>query len=194
MAMSRVPGRDLQSFLITGDAATPDLLERAACGVVAAMEKYWSLGDVHGDLTPSNVLCDVPTHELSFIDAGTLESCGICNVGARQWHPAVYDLAHVLADRTSVKSSIGRPDVALRKRIFIEAILRAFVAMIDSREERGRLLDEILHCARLHVNIFDQSASPRGLWHALRKQIALRRVDRTIGRLKAELAPLGASG
>jgi hypothetical protein len=135
------------------------------------------------------VLCDVPAKELSFVDAGTPESCSICNGASKPWHPAVRDLAHVLADRTSVASSIGRPAVSLRKRIFIESALHAFVERIDSFEERRRRLDEIRDCARLHVKVFDQSLSPRGLWHALRKKIALRRVDKTIGRVEGELRP-----
>src|SRR5262249_26586915 len=118
VVMSRVPGRDLQSFLITGDGSTRAFLEHAASGIAGAMAKCWSLGQVHGDLCPANVVCDPPNRWLSFVDAGTRQSCAICAGGAMRWPPAVYDLGHVLADRTSVKSSIGNPEIASRKRIF----------------------------------------------------------------------------
>ena len=68
----------------------------------------------------------------------------------------------------------------------MESIIRAYLVTVDCGLRR-KLLEEIGSCARLHVERFDHSLSPRGLLQAMRKKIALRRVQRTIVRLKADL-------
>jgi tRNA A-37 threonylcarbamoyl transferase component Bud32 len=187
LMMTAVPGRNLNLCLETGDNVTPEVLDSVSRAVVAAMETYWSGGQLHGDLALQNILCDVLARDLSFVDAGTPESCIVCNDITKRWHPAVYDLAHILADvGLDVNSGLRNPSARLRKEIFIASVLRAFLETIGPLEEKKKLLGEIQDCARLHVQAFK---STRWLWRALRKQIGIHRIGAILGRVKAEVDP-----
>jgi hypothetical protein len=54
-----------------------------------------------------------------------------------------------------------------------------------------RMLDEIWACAREHLKSLDLSRSPRGVWYCSSKQIASRRIDAIVGKLKPEPDPFG---
>jgi len=184
LVMSRSPGRKLSLCLETGDNVTPEVLDSAARAVVAAMGTFWSLGQFHGDLTLDNVLCDVLARDLSFIDAGAVGNCPVCDDITKQRHPAVCDLADMLSD---IELS-GDSDARLRKQLFTECILQAFIDTIGPLEEKKRLLDEIRDCA-LHEKMGDHSLSPRGLWYGFLKRIVFRRINVILGRLRIEQTP-----
>jgi hypothetical protein len=87
----------------------------------------------------------------------------------------------------AVKNTIGRPGALLRRQMFAHGVLQAFIETIGPFEEKQRMLDEIQGCTREHLKTLDLSWSPRGHWCVLLKQIASRRVEAMLGRLKAEL-------
>ena len=84
------------------------------------------------------------------------------------------------------------PVVALRKRMFAESVVRAFLSTIGPLQERLRLLEEIQAYAQAELNKFGLSWSMRGLYHALQKQIASRRIARLLANLKTSVPVSGA--
>jgi len=188
LVMTMVPGRKLNSCLDTGENVTPEMLESASHAVVTVMERYWFDSQLHGDLNFDNILCDIVGRDLSFVDLGALENCFFYDGVTKRWYPSSYDLAYMLFDTgVAVKNTIGRPGALLRRQMFAHGVLRAFIETIGPFEEKQRMLDEIHACAREHLKTLDLSWSPRGLWCVLLKQIASRRIDAMLGRLKAEL-------
>jgi hypothetical protein len=83
---------------------------------------------------------------------------------------------------------IGNPIARLRRQIFAESALRAFLETLGPVEEKRRALDEIQACARYHLSkVLDLSWSFRGMWHRFLAQVVVRRMDSMLDRLQAEL-------
>ena len=191
--------KDLKSCAATDDDLTPEVLEAIGRAFIDAMQERWSRGQIHGDLALQNILYDVQGQNLSFIDPGTRECCTVCYVLSECWRPAVLELGHVLRDLgTDVRDMIGNPIARLRRQIFVESALRAFIEAIDSIDDKQRALDEIQACAQVHLSrALLPSWSPRGLWHWLLTQLVVRRMTSILDGLRAELdtpdKPLGKS-
>jgi O-antigen/teichoic acid export membrane protein len=192
LVMTAVSGKkDLKSSAAVDDDLTPDVLETIGRAFVATMRESWSRGQLHGDLGLQNVLYDIQTRSLSFIDPGTPECCLVCNDGTRRWRPAALELGHILRDLgTDVRDIVGNPIARLRRQIFVESALRAYVETIRRSEEKQRALRDIRACALEHLRrVLEPSWSLRGFWHWLLGQIVIRRMDSMLDRLQAELKP-----
>jgi O-antigen/teichoic acid export membrane protein len=194
LVMTMVPGRPLTSLLDDADNVTPEVLDSVPRAVVAAMERCWSVGQLHGDLNFDNILCDIANRGLSFVDLGLPTNSPFFDDDIpRRWYPASHDLAYMLYDTgTRVKSTIGNPKARLRQQLFAESILRAFIETIGPFEEKQRLLDEIEACVRVFLKSLQRlrPSSPRELWRMIVKKIAARRIDAILLRLKAQLSDL----
>jgi O-antigen/teichoic acid export membrane protein len=191
LVMTMVPGKPLTSLLDNADNMTPEVFDYAPRAVVAAMERCWSVGQLHGDLNFDNILCDIANRGLSFVDLGPPTNSFLLGDDVpRRWYPASHDLAYMLYyTGARVKSTIGNPKARLRQKLFAESILRAFIETIGSFEEKQRLLDEIEACARIHLKSLC-SSSPRELWRMIVKKIAARRIDAILLGLRAQLSHL----
>ena len=189
LIMTAVSGKDLKSCAATDDDLTPDVLESIGRVLVTAMRESWSRGQLHGDLGLQNIHYDIEANDLSLIDPGTLESCSVCNDPDRSWRPAVLELGHILRDLgTDVRDIIGNPIARLRRQIFAESALRAFLDTIGPLEEKRRALHEIRACAQAHLwRVLEPSSPVRGLWHRLLRRIVVRRMDSMLDGLMAEL-------
>jgi hypothetical protein len=168
-------------------------LESIGRAFVAAMQKSWSRGQLHGDLALQNILYDIEARNLSLIDPGTLECCSVCNDPDKSRRPAVLELGHILRDLgTDVRDMIGNPIARLRRQIFVESALRAFLETIGPVHEKQQALQEIRACAQAHLwNILELSWSPRVLWHRLLRQVVVRRMDSMLDGLRAQLEVRG---
>ncbi len=191
LVMTAVPGKDLKSCGLALDKPTIHALDFAGRVLVAALTESWSRGQVHGDLAPQNILCDVDAKALSLIDPGTPESCLDCNHVNKGSDSAVFDLAHMLwawgTDRADIANTVARR----RKQIFAIGALRAFIATMDPCEARRRL-SEIRNGVQTHLGTtLDMSWSLRGFWHRIVKYIAVHRIDTILGKLDAELVGAG---
>jgi O-antigen/teichoic acid export membrane protein len=181
--------KDLKSCAAADDDLTPEVLDAVGRAFTAAMHESWSRGQLHGDLALQNVLYDIPGKNLSLIDPGTRECCSVCNDLAESWSPPVLELGHILRDLgTDVRDMIGNPIARLRRQIFAESALRAYLETLGPVEEKRRALDEIQACARYHLSkVLDLSWSLRGMWHRFLAQVVVRRMDSMLDRLQAEL-------
>lgn len=191
LVMTMVPGRPLTSLLDDADNMIAEVLDSAPRAVVAAMERCWSIGQLHGDLNFDNILCDIANRGLSFVDLGLPTNSFLLGDDIpRRWYPASHDLAYMLYDTgMRVKSTFRNPKARLRQQLFAESTLRAFIETIGTFEEKQRLLDEIEACARVHLKSLCPS-SPRELWRMIVITIAARRIDAILLRLKAQLSHL----
>jgi serine/threonine protein kinase len=189
LVMTVVPGTSLSSLLLTGDDITPEVLESAARAVLGAMQTFWSMGQLHGDVSLDNILCDVVNKDLSFIDLGgpvrSFHRSDYITRRWRRWYPASHDLAYMLFD-TVVRGqrTFGQPGFDRLQQMFTENVLRAFVGTMHLCEEKKRLLDEIRACSKAHLKNLDLSLSPRGMWHVLLRYRASRDIDRLLARVR----------
>jgi len=196
LVMTAVPGTPLSSCLPTGDNVTPEVLESASRAVLGAMQTFWSMGQLHGDVSFDNILCDIVHKDLSFIDLGgpvrSFYRSDYITRRWKRWYPASHDLAYMLFD-TAVRghSMFGRPGFDTRQQTFAENVLRAFIGTIAPSEDKQRLLDEIRACTRAHLKNLDLSLSPRGLWHVILRYRASRRIVRLLARLRTD-APVSS--
>src|SRR5439155_18115638 len=88
MVMTMVPGKEFDWYLESGADVTTELLETAPRAVVAALNEYWSVGQIYGALSFCNILCDSAAKQLSFIDAGLEADSFLCGGVAKRWNPA----------------------------------------------------------------------------------------------------------
>jgi O-antigen/teichoic acid export membrane protein/tRNA A-37 threonylcarbamoyl transferase component Bud32 len=190
LVTSMVPGQRLATALECGSLPS-DVSRSLPHAIVATMNRLWSKRLFHGDLTLDNILCDVEARRLSFVDAGTRRACSFGDDFSSAWDPPSHDLVHMLYDTAvSGLSTIVSPVACFRKRMFTEAVVRAFVETIGSRERRLSQLEEIRACARLHLMALGRiSWSPRDLYQILQRKIGLLRLEKTIGRLQADVGP-----
>jgi serine/threonine protein kinase len=191
LVMTPVPGVKLTSLLELDNKLSAEVLKSISRAVVAAMHTCWATGKLHGDLHPDNILSDVAARNLSFVDLGMPASFSVRDHATERWYPASNDLAYLLyATEVRFKRDIGHPSARARKQAFAENVLRAFVETIGPAEEKQLALDEIQAFTRLHLKGLDASLSPRGLWKALVRRVASRRIDAMLGTLKAALGHL----
>ena len=191
IVMTEAPGRSLFNWTKTGAGLTPKLLEQIAEATIASVGNFWARGELHGDFSLQNILCDAANKTLAFIDFGTIDDCAPC-CGKGQWSPAARDLSHLLSDVASdVRRSIGNPKAPRRRRLFATSALRAFLRPLGSPEEQRSALDEIENCAWAHVeNLFDLSVSPRLPWRLYVKFITTRRLAALLAEARAGIDDL----
>ena len=184
LAMSAVPGRDVNLWLASADRPDDALIDEIAEVSIAALRPYWASGRVHGDFALQNMLCAATSRQLAFIDPGTPEICRACNAAERRWTPAARDIAHLICDvATDVKQSIGDADARRRRQRFAQSALGYAVRNLPSASAQGEFLAQIRDCLDAHLEeILALNVSPRGLWRLIVKRIALRRIEHILGR------------
>jgi O-antigen/teichoic acid export membrane protein/tRNA A-37 threonylcarbamoyl transferase component Bud32 len=187
LVMSMLPGKTLSFWLEQGDLPH-EVLDSLPHAVIAAVNRFWSIGQVHGDLTFDNILCDMGARELSFVDPGMRTICPFQDDFTSRWTPPAHDLAHTLYDVVvSVLTTIVNPMAFRRKRSFAESLVRAFIATIAASDERRSQLEEIRACARLHLMTLGGGPYRlRKMYERLQRQVGLRRVQKVISRVRAE--------
>jgi O-antigen/teichoic acid export membrane protein/tRNA A-37 threonylcarbamoyl transferase component Bud32 len=188
LVMSMVPGKTLGFWLEHGNLSR-EVLHSLPRAVIAAVNKLWSIGQVHGDLTFDNILCDIGRRDLSFVDPGMRTICPFQDDHTGQWKPPAHDLAHMLYDvGASVLSTLVNPMAFRRKRGFAESLVRAFIATIGPSDERRSQLEEIRSCARLHLlTLGGGPCSLRKIYQRLQRQVGLLRIDKMISGVRAEV-------
>jgi O-antigen/teichoic acid export membrane protein len=190
LVMTRARGTDLDAWTATGEDLTPEILDEMARVTARAMQEAWAVGQLHGDLSLQNIMCDAEAKCLSFIDFGTRESCTICNGDAgAKWKPAIRDIAHTLFDvGTDVKRSIGNRSARSRRQAFAKSMLQEVLDSLPTPEHKRKLLDETADCTNVHLrDLIVQSWSLRGLWGWCVRLVAVRRVDSLLAELRAGL-------
>jgi len=190
LVMSAVCGKmDLRSCAAADNDLTPEALDSLGRAFVATMRDSWARGQMHGDLGLQNILYDLKGKHLSFIDPGTPDCCTVCNDSTNNWHSPALELGHILRDLgTDMRDLIGDPIARLRRKIFVERALRAYIDTLPSQTEKLRALDEIKICARMHLSkVLEPSWSPRGILHWLLTQFVLPRMESTLDRLRVDL-------
>jgi hypothetical protein len=192
-----VPGKTL-SFWLEHGGLPCEVLGSLPHVIIAAMNRLWSIGQVHGDLTFDNILCDIRARDLSFVDPGMRTICPLRDDLTNRWTPPAHDLAHMLYDvATSVLSALVNPVAFFRKRTFAESMIRAFIATIGPSNKKRSQLEQIRACVWVHLlALEDGSHSLRKVYQRLQRQVGLRRVKKIISKmsLEAGLVPIRSPG
>jgi hypothetical protein len=177
--MTRIRGARLDS------CPAPERLKDAARALAASMQELWAKGQVHGDFGLQNIFVDTAHQKIALIDAGTPESCHVCNGTTNGDRAAVVDLGHLLSDwATDVADAFAVQESRLRKMMFIEAVLATVLEPMRSPVERAAFIEEAYAYAHRHLSaILQTSYSLRGLWHWFVRQIANHRLKSIRGRL-----------
>jgi O-antigen/teichoic acid export membrane protein len=188
LVMTRVPGKSLSDCLSTVGQIASENLDSLAEALVAGMERCWSVDTgLHGDFNFDNILCDIGSRSLSFVDPGVREEAFLRDRVLSPWYPASRDLAHLLFEtEVSVKKTMGNPGARVRQRRLAEKVLRAFLTKRVPQDHRRDLLAEIDGYAQIYLNNLQPSWTPKGVWRWLVRQIATRRINDTLTRLRTE--------
>ncbi|MCA6122026.1 hypothetical protein J6500_08960 [Bradyrhizobium sp. WSM 1704] len=189
LVMTMVPGTKVSRYLRPGGDLAHDLAAMVPPAIIAAMSEYWRAGQSHGDFNFDNILLEPTTRQISFVDFD-MPPLIPCGDGAARWHPASYDLGYMLYDvAMQVKSDSIGPVARDRRLTLAERVLCVFLESETGHENRLHLIDEIQAIARFHLETIDVSLSPRGLWRRALRWLAARRIDATLGRLRARCVP-----
>lgn len=187
LVMTLAPGRRLRLWLESGRGPVTRLLAPLPQAIVAALQRFWSLGQVHGDLNFDNVLCDITARCLSFIDPERPRNSHFCDSVATHRHPATRDLGYLLYETAvTVRYDIAHPRARRRRQMFTIDVLRAFIERVGPLEEALSLLDEIGNCARQYLATLSFSLTLRGLWHLLVRRIAVTRMNTILAEVRAD--------
>lgn len=171
LSMRPVPGWPLHFCALEG---REELLREAGEAFAAAMQTIWSSSTKHGDLGLRNLLFDIDARTISILDPAA-EECATCRHGMPAFSAAALDLGHLVTELTTdVNDLVGRPLARMHRQAFVGAVLRTFLSDGDGDP---RLVNELRNSVAAH---FEQrlvvSLSPRGIWHALVRSVAERRV------------------
>lgn len=190
LVMTAVPGKHIDFYTPKSDPSNSKTLIDAARTCAMAMQQCWARGQRHGDLALQNVLFNLESKEISFVDAGTPESCITCD---NSTDAEVCDLAHLLCDATTdVMDVIGRSTMRTSREMFIENVLLTVIKSVDSAEDERRLLSDIWLCAQQHLaDSLEESFSILGVWNRFVKRIAVHRIRSILERASAR-ANIGA--
>ena len=185
--MTAVPGRNIDSYASKNDVLRFEVLDGAVRAFARAMQQCWSSGCRHADLGLRNVLFDIEAKKISFIDAGTQDSCRPCSDITKFPSAAASDLAHVLCDvATDVMDLAGSPE-RMGREIFVESVLRMVIKNVGPEKEKRRLINEIRHCIQGHLVDTDRlnltSRSLKGVSHRIVKHVAVSRVESMLQRI-----------
>jgi len=185
LVMTAVPGKNIDSYVTESASALPDSLDDAVTAFTAAMQYCWSKGDRHGDLALNNVLFDLERKKISFLDAGTFESCRTCNGTITFSSPAAGDIGHMMYDiAVNVMDLIGNRRARMIREIFVERVLSTILQNINSQDERQRFLRELSACIDHHIaDYLEVTWSLRGLRNRFIKRIAANRIHASLDRI-----------
>jgi tRNA A-37 threonylcarbamoyl transferase component Bud32 len=187
LVMTHVPGRKLVACL-SASACDAVAGHPAMPGIAAALTTMWTRGQSHGDLTIENILCDESTRSISFVDCGPKSECSAYAI-ARHWRDlAVHDLAHLLAhEGETLLAAWAGPKSRQQRQLFVESVIRTTLALESSYTARTTFLSALGHCARAHLNEPITLYRRHGLWRALKRNVALRRMSAILSRLEQEI-------
>ena len=190
LVMTLAEGATLDSCLRNAAEDGTAAVKPVALAVIAALQRCWSQGLIHGDLNPDNILCNRAGKELAFVDVGIPldEPPYAGEAGHRD--PASEDLAYLLFDAAAqVKSGIGPGNRYRLRRNFAVHALRAAIDSCGTRDEKTRLLDGIAACSHKHLGAFSIPwSSPRGLWCRVVQRITERRMSSIVIMLRTDAA------
>jgi O-antigen/teichoic acid export membrane protein len=188
LVMTRVPGISLNACLEPAYRMTAGAMQSVADAIVVVMHRYWTRdAQIHGDFNFDNILCDVERRRMSFVDPGAGNDPSPWNDAIALASPAARDLAHLLYEtEVGVKRTIGNPGARRRQRELAERVLRTFLTSVGPTEQ-SNLLNELRSCAHAYLQSLGASWTPRGLWRALIRGIATRRINEVLGRLAVDL-------
>lgn len=195
LVMTSVSGKQIEACMTENESLTLQVLPDAARASAMAMQTLWSHGERHGDLGIQNLLFDFDTKEISFIDAGTADSCLTCNGGGRQI-PAAVDLAHLLSIvATDVMGLVDSRPRRLVKEVFAEAFLLTAIENAGSEAEKCQLLNEIWDGLHGHLTEWlEKSWSLKGMLHRLGERIAKNRARSMLERVTSNSDGWSAQG
>jgi O-antigen/teichoic acid export membrane protein len=183
LVMTMAAGTDLNKSLAALSDQPPELLAAMARVLVTVLRPHWATGSPHGDLCLQNILYDPAQRILTLVDADKPACVGVV---FNQRYPAAYDLAGLLCDVATDIRTIDRR-VAQSKRTFVESVLSAFLAMMETPEQEPELIAEIRAFARAELKLLDLRWSPRGLFRLIQRSIAMPRIDRMLAAAQANV-------
>ena len=185
IVMTEIPGKDVYSWLSGEGAPAPESMDTIARAIIGALKYGWDIGLSHGDLALRNILCDVETKAISFIDFGAGENC-LARHAPRP--AAIGDLAHMLSDvLTDVKSTFFSPAKYARQSAFMSLVIEAFLETADTLDDKYKLLGAIRESARTRTEQSPPLLSPHRLWRAFVKYTAERRAESLYSQIEARL-------
>lgn len=172
LTMRPVPGTHLQLCALEGQER---LLHEAADAFAAAMQTVWSSGMKHGDFGLRNLLFDFGARTISVLDPAA-EECDVCRRGSSEIGVASLDLGHLITELTTdVNDVVGSPLARLHKQVFVTAVLRA--VLDDAGKGRAELMAGLRDSVAAHFQSrLGIALSPRGVWNAVVRSVAERRV------------------
>lgn len=182
LLMTAVPGVPLERLLPTLARIERQQLARSVC---AALVVYWSsTGRIFADVTLSNILADVGTRQLAFVDPGLPEPWFSCPGISTDFAPGSRDLACLLFSVLATNVRIG---LVARRRARVRAafatdVVRHYAVEHVATEQLSAFLAEVGGCAEKHMERIPVGG-PRELWRRfIRKQVN-RRLKATLDEL-----------
>lgn len=188
LMMTPVSGKPIEAWCGRG-GPNAETWHGAVHAFAAAMRHCWSSGLRHGDLALQNVLFDFDNKTIALIDAGTPDSCLICN-GGDHHDSALAELGHLVSD-------IATDDVALMRsaatrsarKMCVETVLRAHFAACGARLDQRAFVANLRHVAACHLaDSIKPGRSPTGIWHGYVMRAASRRIDLILDQATIALA------
>ena len=154
--------------------------------LAAAVRTYWERsGQIYGDFTLKNILCDFTDRRLSLVDPGAPRRIYSCEGISADWFPASRDLAYLLFDTAAqVRSFLLRPYLSRRRLALAASIVRYCLA--GHPEDQLALLDEASQCAGIHLRRI-HGTGVVGAWRSYVRHQAAQNIEAMLEQLRAEV-------
>jgi len=187
LVLTRVPGIQLEQYLVLSQAVTTECIESLAYVIVSALRMYWAAGArMYGDIGLENILCDLETQSISFLDPGKPNASFMCKNVPKNIHPASWDLACLLFQISvaNIWLSIINNTAAKRCNRFIEKAIQIYIEEAQLAGHVDSLLSDIKVCTQVHIGKISTSWSPIGLWRMYKKYKLSTNVEAILSRLR----------
>jgi hypothetical protein len=151
------------------------------------MRTYWLTGERHGDFGLPNILLDPERNLLSFIDAGTIDTCRICNDRSNEL-VAEREIAHLLCSvPVDLSGFFAGSRVRAIHEIFVRTFLITILESVDTPAERRILLNGIWFWSQTHLrpNV-DTPWSLRAVWFRFIREVAMYRIRWLLRRVEEQ--------
>jgi len=190
LVMSYVRGIPLDILLGDTDNNTQNVLSTLYKPIALSLQKYWSEHSrIIGDLNFNNILCDLPSKTLAFIDPGMPYLSFNCKDVPRVFSPPSHDLGYLLFEvcATNTKLYIFSLGKVRRRSYFVEQLIHCYMRYFVKETHFESFLNELHECSKFHVGRIELSWGLRGAWRYYVAKMTLLSLSRKIADIRKQL-------
>lgn len=165
--MSEVAGQNIDALLRSKLLSDSSMLRSISTVAVHVLQRFWECSqDIYGDVNLNNILCNIKSRTISFLDPGAPTADFYCDDVSKLWYPCSRDIAYLLFGiaSTNVKKAFTNPDAVRMRTSFGTLMLSETIRSRVPRREEESFIKEVEACANYHIERCTTFGFPKRVW------------------------------